>query len=69
LLTLGLLSLPCVAADMDAGLRQAVERVIYRMNASGRGVYTADNPAQHLTVTFDARQTTLTHGQGSVAVR
>ena len=57
------------AAKADAGLRQAFERARYALRDSGHGVYRGDNPAQRLTVEFDAGGARLTHRLGSVGFR
>src|ERR1022692_923729 len=53
----------------DAGLRQAIERVVYRVEPSGQATYRAANPAQRLAVEFDARAARLQHAQGNVTFR
>ena len=60
-------ALPCVAGDK--GLNQAVERAIYRLEPSGNGTYQGVNPAQHMTVEFDAHSIHLRHAQANVGFR
>jgi len=52
---------------VDDGLRQAFERARYALEDSGHGVYRGDNPAQRLTLEFDAGGARLTHRLGSVS--
>ena len=67
LLWIAFVALPCAAAD--DGLRQAVEKVVYRVEPSGHGKYRGVNRKQGLAVEFDAHSARLQHAQGNVAFR
>ncbi len=56
-------------AGADDGLRQAYERVLYRLNDSGAGRCQGVNPAQRLTLEFDRNEARLKHPQGDTALR
>jgi hypothetical protein len=53
----------------DEGLRQAVERVVYRLNDSGPGRLQGVNPAQRLALEFNTNGARLKHPQGDTALR
>ena len=46
---------PWKKAGADQGLRQAFERAVYKLAASGHGTYQGSNPAQKLDLEFNAR--------------
>jgi len=56
-------------AGADEGLRQAFERVAYRLEDSGVGQYRGVNPAQRLALEFNSDEARLKHPQGDVALR
>ncbi len=65
---------PCAAYDWRTsqdpnGLRQAVDRAIYRMEPSGSASFRGRNPAQRLAVEFDAHQARLKHPLGNLMFR
>ena len=48
------------------GLRQAFERALYALEASGHGTWNGVNRAQRLMLEFDEREVRLSHPDGSV---
>ena len=56
-------------AGGDEGLRQAYERVVYRLKDSGPGRYQGVNAAQRLALEFNSDEARLKHAQGDVALR
>jgi hypothetical protein len=56
-------------AGADEGLRQAFERVAYRLEDSGPGRYEGMNPAQRLALEFNSEEARLQHPQGDVSLR
>jgi hypothetical protein len=56
-------------AGVDEGLRQAFERVVYRLKDSGPGRLQGINPAQQLTLEFNSDGARLEHPLGDVALR
>ena len=58
-----------MSAIADEGLRQAFERAAYSLEDSGHGICRGVNPAERLTLEFDAQEARLRHPDGSVSFR